>query len=399
MPLLPEHSNLPPLSIQQQEQAAAVLAAVRTAVATSGGWLPFDEYLQLVMYAPGLGYYSAGSTKFGADGDFTTAPELSSLFGYCVARRCAPLLGQLRAVGAGADILELGAGSGRLAVDVLTRLATLDALPDRYLILEVSAELRARQQALLSRLPADLWQRVVWLDALPAQPLRAVVLANEVADALPFKRFVVGTGGVNELGVIIDADGALQLGAQTAAAALQSECQRLMRELPVPLPPGYVFECCPLLDGWMAGLAHSLAAGAILLFDYGVGRSEYYHPERGSGTLRCHYRHHAHDDALLYPGLQDITAWVDFTRVAEAASTSGLEVSAYCTQAAFLLGAGIDVELSGEFSTLQRARLASEARQLLMPGEMGESFKCMVLARDIAVDAQGFAPQDLRRQL
>jgi SAM-dependent MidA family methyltransferase len=399
MPFQPEHSNLPPLSAQQREQAAAVLTAVRAAIAAAGGWLPFDEYLQLVMYAPGLGYYSAGSAKFGADGDFVTAPELSSLFGYCVARQCAPLLGQLRAAGAGVDVMELGAGSGRLALDVLTRLATLDVLPDRYLILEVSGELRARQQSLLTRLPPDLRQRVVWLDALPAQPLHAVILANEVADALPFKRFVVGTQAVNELGVTIGATGALQLGEQLAVPALLTEYQRMMRELPAVLPPGYVSECCPLLEGWIAGLAHSLAAGAILLLDYGVGRSEYYHAERSRGTLRCHYRHRAHDDALLHPGLQDITAWVDFTRVAEAASANGLTVSAYCTQAAFLLGAGIDAELSGELSALQRARLASAARQLLLPGEMGESFKCIALAKHCEIDAQHFAPQDLRRQL
>ena len=239
----------------------------------------------------------------------------------------------------------------------------------------------------------------MWLDSLPAQPLHAVVLANEVADALPFKRFLVGTQGVSELGVSIGADGALQLRAQAAAPALLTECQRMLRELPAVLLPGYASECCLLLDGWIAGLAHSLAAGAILLFDYGVGRSEYYHADRRQGTLRCHYRHRAHDDALLHPGLQDITAWVDFTRVAEAASASGLEVSAFCTQAAFLLGAGIDAELSAATGDLQRARLASEARQLLMPGEMGESFKCIALAKDIEVDAQRFAPHDLRRQL
>jgi SAM-dependent MidA family methyltransferase len=399
MPFLPEHSNLPPLSAQQQEQAAAVLAAVRAAIAAADGWLPFDEYLQLVMYAPGLGYYSAGSAKFGASGDFITAPELSSLFGYCVARQCAPLLGQLRAVGAAADILELGAGSGRLALAVLTRLASLEALPDRYLILEVSGELRARQQALLSNLSADLRHRVVWLDTLPTQPLHAVMLANEVADALPFKRFVVGTQGVNELGVTVGATGALRLGEHTAAPALLTEYRRMLRQLGAPLPAGYASECCPLLDGWIAGLAHALAAGAILLFDYGVGRSEYYHAQRSSGTLRCHFRHRAHDDALLHPGLQDITAWVDFTRVAEAATACGLEVAAYCTQTAMLLGAGIDAELQAAASDVQRARLASEARQLLMPGEMGESFKCMVLAKDCEVDAPGFAPQDLRRQL
>ncbi len=351
------------------------------------------------MYAPGLGYYSAGSAKFGAAGDFITAPELGSLFGHCVARQCAPLLQQLRAGGAGADLLELGAGSGRLAVDILTRLATLDALPDRYLILEVSAELRARQQARLASLPAGLQQRVSWLDTLPAVELRAVVLANEVADALPFKRCVVGDGTFSELGVGVDREGALQLQQRAASPALLAECRRLAADLPQSLPAGYTFELCPLLDGWIAGLAGTLAAGALLLFDYGVGRREYYHPERGNGTLRCHYRHHAHDDALLHPGLQDITAWVDFTRLAEAASANALELSVYCTQAAFMLGGGIAEEMAAADDDWQRMRLAGQARALLMPAAMGESFKCLLLTRACSVVAARFAPQDLRRQL
>ena len=376
-----------------------MLAAVRTAIAAHEGWLAFDEYLQLVMYAPGLGYYSAGSAKFGTDGDFITAPELSRLFGHCLARHCAPLLRQLRAGGAGADILELGAGSGRLAVDVLTRLASLNALPDRYLILEVSAELRARQQVLVATLPASLRERVSWLDRLPAQPLRAVMLANEVADALPFKRFAVGAGGLLEIGVAVDAEGGLRLRERAALPALAADFQRISANLPAKLPPGYTSELCPLLDGWIASLAQSLAAGAILLCDYGLARCEYYHPDRDHGTLRCHYRHRAHDDALWCPGLQDITAWVDFTRVAEAASVAQLDVSVYCTQAGMLLGAGIDQELAAATDERQRLRLAGEARQLLMPDAMGECFKCMALTRDCDVDAWRFAPQDLRRHL
>jgi SAM-dependent MidA family methyltransferase len=388
-----------PLTPAQRTHADAVLTAVRAAIAASHGWLPFDDYLRLVMYAPGLGYYSAGSTKFGADGDFITAPELGSLFGYCVARQCAPLLRQLRTPAAVADVLELGAGSGKLAVDVLTRLASLGELPQRYLILEVSAELRARQQALVATLPLALRRRVSWLDAMPAHPLRAVVLANEVADALPFKRFVVGADGVRELGVAAGNNGELRLHERPAAPSLSAECRRIAAELPRALDPGYNSELCPMMDSWIAELAASLSAGAILLFDYGVGRREYYHPERRDGTLRCHYRHMAHDNALLHPGLQDITAWVDFTRAAEAAAAGGLQVAVYCTQSAFLLGAGIDAELNAATSAMQRARMASEARQLLMPGEMGESFKCMLLTKDCEVDARSFAPQDLRHLL
>jgi SAM-dependent MidA family methyltransferase len=399
MPSSVQHSNLPALAPEQAEHAAAVLRAVQAAVRAAGGWLPFDDYLQLVMYAPGLGYYSAGAAKFGAAGDFITAPELSALFGHCVARQCAPLLRELARNGAQPDILELGAGSGRLAVDVLARLATLAALPARYLILEVSADLRERQRMLVATLPANLAGRVQWLDALPATPLHAVVLANEVADALPFKRFVMSGLGVSEQGVALAADGSLQLHERPACAKLVADCQRIAADLPEPLRDGYTSELCPLLDGWIAELAKTVAAGAILLFDYGVGRREYYHPERSRGTLRCHYRHRAHDDALLHPGLQDITAWVDFTRVAEAASAARLEVAGFCTQAAFLLGAGIDAELSVAADELQRAWLASEARQLLMPGEMGESFKAMALTKGCDASLHAFAVQDLRRQL
>jgi len=364
--------------------------------AERGGWLRFDDYLQQVLYAPGLGYYSAGATKLGAAGDFTTAPELAPLFGYCVARQCAPLLRQL---GPAADILELGAGSGRLAAAVLTRLATLGALPRRYLILEVSADLRARQQRLLESLPEALRVRIEWLDALPATPINGVMLANEVADALPFQRFEVGVIGPMSQGVCVDGNGELRLEVRPADAALLQELQRIVADLPAPFAAGYQSEVCPLLDGWLAGIAAALSSGVLLLFDYGLGRREYYHPQRAAGTLRCHYRHRAHNDPLLYPGLQDITAWVDFTRLAEAACDAGFSVSGYCNQAAFLLGAGIDAELDAVDDSSQRARLASAARQLLLPGEMGEIFKAMALTRDCPLPLSAFGVQDLRRTL
>jgi SAM-dependent MidA family methyltransferase len=396
MPSATEHSNLPLPDAIQQQQSAAVLADVRGAIASRGGWLPFDEYLQRVLYSPGLGYYSAGAAKLGAAGDFTTAPEISSLFGHCIARQCAALL---PALGPEAAILELGAGTGRLAATLLARLAELDALPARYLILEVSADLRARQQQLLAALPPALRARVTWIDALPTGPLHAVILANEVADALPFQRFAVDVDGVSAQGVSVAADGSLCWAARPADAALRREYQRIQADLAAPLAPGYSSEFCPMLDGWVAGLAATLAAGVVLLFDYGLGRRELYHPTRSSGTLRCHYRHRAHDDPFLYPGLQDITAWVDFTRVAEAAVEAGLEVVGYCTQAAFLLGAGIDAELALAEDPVQHARLVTQARQLLLPGEMGETFKAIALRRHCEVPLQGFAVQDLRRLL
>lgn len=396
-----EHSN-PPLTGAQQEHAAAVWQALHAAIGAAGGWLSFSDYLRLVLYAPGLGYYSAGAAKFGAAGDFVTAPELSPLFGHCVARQCAPLLQALRAdaaPGTSVDLFELGAGSGRLAAQVLTRLAMLQALPDRYLILEVSAELRARQQALLAALPSDLRARVQWLDSWPAVPVRAVVLANEVADALPFDCFAVREAGLMARGVGLDHAGGLAWRERPADTPLREEWQRLSADLPAPLPAGYVSEVCPLLDGWIASLLASLEHGTVLLFDYGLGRGEYYHPSRFAGTLRCHYRHLAHDDPFLHPGLQDITAWVDFTRVAEAAHAGGGSVAGYCTQAAFLLGAGLEPELALAADEGERIRWNSQARQLLLPGEMGETFKAMAIAKGIDASLGGFAVQDLRRLL
>ncbi len=394
-------SILPPLPPDEARHGALVLQAVRDAIAMHGGWLPFDDYLRIVLYAPGLGYYSAGSAKFGGGGDFVTAPELSGLFGRCVGRQCAQLL----QAGAG-EVLELGAGTGALAASVLATLAELERLPRHYYILEISAELRARQQQRLAMLPAALRARVHWLDALPAAPLAGVILANEVADALPFKRFVITAGAPLERGMALSPEGNLIEADRPADAALRSQIAHLGRGLIAPLPPGYVSELCPMLHPWIAALGAALSRGALLIIDYGLGRREYYHPQRSIGTLRCHFRHRAHEDPLLYPGLQDISAWVDFTRVAEAAADAGLEVAGYCTQAAFLLASGIESDLvaggaagatSGDVT--EHARLASQARQLLLPGEMGETFKVMALTRGEEAPLRGFEYQDLRRSL
>jgi len=400
---VPPAITIPPLDAAQREQLVATTAALQALIAAHGGWLPFDEYLQQVLYAPGLGYYSAGAAKFGASGDFVTAPEISPLFGACVARQCAPLLV------AGAEVLELGAGSGALAATLLVSLARLEALPQRYYILEVSADLRERQRARIAALPDALRARVQWLEALPVRPVRGVLLANEVADALPFQCFAVATGestgcgtdghGYLERGVAAGAGGELRWQLRPANAGLSRELQRLSASLAQPFAPGFQSELCVRLNPWIAALSAALESGMILLFDYGLGRGELFHPQRDSGTLRCHYRHRAHDDPFLFPGLQDISAWVDFTRLAEAASDVGLEVGGYCTQAAFLLGSGIELAMADAPDTGARARLAAQARELLMPGEMGESFKVMALTRAVKVPLAGFRHQDLRRLL
>jgi SAM-dependent MidA family methyltransferase len=320
-----------------------------------------------------------------------TAPELSGLYARCLASQCAPVL---RAVGG--DVLELGAGTGRLAAGVLTRLAELEQLPRHYYILEVSADLRGRQSETLEGLPAALRSRVAWLDALPATPITGVVLANEVADALPFQRFVIDAEALYQRGVGLSDEAALVDADRPASAALRAELGRIA---PNGWPRRYLSELCPMLGPWVAAIAKALSRGAVFLIDYGLPRHEYYHPQRNRGTLRCHFRHRAHDDPLLYPGLQDITAWVDFTRVAEAAVDAQLEVAGFCTQAAFLLANGIEAELAAASNTMERARLASQARVLLLPGEMGERFKVMALTRGFDEPLCGFAYQDLRRSL
>jgi SAM-dependent MidA family methyltransferase len=388
-------SILPAPSADEAEHSARLCALIRERIAAAGGWMDFETFMDLALYAPGLGYYSAGSAKLGRAGDFVTAPEVSDLFSRCVAQQCAEILA---AIGGG-DILEFGAGSGRMAAAVLTHLTALGVEPGRYAILEVSADLRERQRALLATLPARLSERVRWLDRWPEQPLRGLVLANEVLDALPCRRFVLYTDGVGALGVQTVPDGTLVLAERPADAMLEAACRRLLRELPQPLPDGYRSELCPRLESWIAGAAACLERGVMLLFDYGLPRAQYYHPQRVDGTLRCHYRHRAHDDPLTHIGVQDITAWVDFTRVAQGANASHLEVLGFATQAAFLLGTGIDAALGDAASDRERTRLAGEARRLLLPGEMGEAFKVMALGRGFDAPLAGFAHQDLRASL
>jgi SAM-dependent MidA family methyltransferase len=387
-------STLPAPGPDERAHTAAVATHIRDRIADAGGVIPFSEYMRAALYAPGLGYYSAGSVKLGAGGDFVTAPEVSALFGRCVARSCAQVLEE--SPGA---ILELGAGTGALAAVLLPELEALGRLPQRYLILEVSADFAARQRERLSTLPQALASRVEWLQRLPAKPLDGVVVANEVLDALPCERFVWRDGAVRSLGVAVDASGRFVDCEHEPASELRAAVEAMRRGRPEPWPDGYVSEVCLEVAPWIASLGDSLARGALLLFDYGLPRAHYYHPQRATGTLRCHYRHRAHDDPCLYPGLQDITAWVDFTRVAEAAVDHQLEVAGFCTQAAFLLGGGLQDLLGESTDPLERARLAGEAQRLLLPGEMGEAFKVMALARGLHRPLPAFQLQDLRASL
>ncbi len=391
-------SILPPLSPEERRHSRSLAGHIRAQLAAAGGWLSFERFMELALYAPGLGYYSAGSVKIGVGGDFVTAPEVSDLFNRCVARQCAEIL-----TTTGGGILELGAGTGRMAAVVLSALAAQGVLPERYAILEVSADLAARQRAHLAQLPPQLRERVVWLERLPETPLRGVMLANEVADALPCRRFIWCDGAVRELGVALAAECGEEISFREHSAAadapLARACEELLASLPGELPQGYASEVCLRVQPWIASLSECLGRGVLLLCDYGLPRRHYYHRERASGTLRCHFKQRAHADPYINVGVQDITAWVDFTRIAEAALAANLTVSGFATQTAFLLAAGLEGLVAEADDGAQRARLAGEARRLVLPEEMGEAFKFMALTRGYDSPLSGFALQDLRHLL
>jgi len=336
---MPERlEDLPTPDADARNHSMRVSGHLREVIARTGGAIPFADYMREALYAPGLGYYRAGTEKFGAAGDFVTAPEISPLFGRVVARQIAEALAAVD----GDTILELGAGSGRFALSILRTLAADGRLPARYCILEVSGELAARQRQTLAAEP-DLAARVQWLQGLPDEPVTGVILANEVADALPVERFASRGERIARMGVRAEGGGFAWC-ELPPFVELEERAVQLASRYGWPDP--YLSECCAELRGWIAALAGSLERGAILLFDYGLPEREYYHPQRDQGTLICHYRHRAHDNPFLWPGLTDITAWVDFSALADAARAVGLEVTGYGTQAHFLLGGGIGDALS-----------------------------------------------------
>lgn len=377
---------------------SAILARHIRAEIAAGGTIPFSRYMELALYAPGLGYYSAGASKFGEDGDFITAPELGPLFAQCVATAVAPVLHTL------ADdtvFFELGGGSGAFACDVLQALAERDALPTRYEILEPSADLRQRQrQRVSTTLTPGLAARVHWLDAPPQQPWRGVLFANEVLDALPTPRFQLRGGEVLEVHVACAEDGQFIDALRPADALLSGAVRHVERTLDVPFAEGYRSELLPQLPYWIQAIGGLLHDGVMLFADYGYPRREYYLPERCEGTLVCHYRHRAHADPYRLPGLQDLTAFVDFTALAEAGCGAGFDFSGYCSQASFLLGNGLTeyVQRAQHLPEVERYRLSTAAKRLTLPGEMGERFQVMGFERGADFSA-AFALGDLSRRL
>jgi SAM-dependent MidA family methyltransferase len=382
-------SSLPQPPSAALQHSQALLELIRSEIETAGGWISFERYMSLALYAPGLGYYAAGLEKFGDGGDFVTAPEISPLFGRCVARQAAQILRQT-----GGDVMELGAGSGKLAVDVLKELDALGCMPERYCILEVSENLRFRQkEKIFSRLELHLAQKVVWLDALP-EHFDGVILGNEVLDALPVHLLVQSGEGLLERGLTW-VDGLAWSDRRVEEGVLKTAGVELV------LPANYLTELNLAGRALVGSLVAMLRRGLVLLVDYGFPRREYYHPQREQGTLMCHYRHQAHADPLLYPGLQDITAHVDFTSIAEIAVAEGAQLAGYATQTAFLLACGITdllAQTSPEDVAAYMPQVAA-AQKLLSPAEMGELFKVIAFGKQLDMPLMGFAMGDQRYRL
>lgn len=392
----PQHA-LPEPGADERAHSERLQAIIRADIKQHGS-IPFWHYMELALYAPGLGYYSAGKTKFGASGDFVTASEIGDLFARSMARSVSNVL---RAA-ADSVFLEVGGGSGKFAAAALAEWEVLGCLPRHYQILDRSAELRARQRDTIAARVPHLLHRVQWLDAPPESSWRGVLFANEVIDALPAHRFVIRDGEVREVHVALNAADQLCLVEREAETMLIAATRHIAADLDAPIADGYRSEILPQLPYWIDAVCGTLEAGLAVFVDYGYPRHEFYHPDRRDGTLTCHYHHRAHDDALLWPGLQDITTWVDFTALAEAATHARWPLAGFTSQAQFLLASGLlDLLQIEQLSRDEAGRyaLAQEVKRLTLPGEMGERFKVMCFARGIDGVPPAFTAYDQSRRL
>ncbi|MFA6014512.1 MAG: class I SAM-dependent methyltransferase [Gallionellaceae bacterium] len=382
-------TSLPLPSPEALAHSARLCELIQQDIILQGGWIPFSRFMELALYAPGLGYYTAGAHKLGEAGDFITAPELSSLFGRTLAKQLTEIMQSSTP-----HILELGAGSGKLAVDILGELEKLEAVPESYSILEVSADLRERQQQLIREKIPHLASRVFWLDVLP-EKISGAVIGNEVLDALPVHLLSWENGSILERGVC-NKDTRFSWQDKPLQNPALSD---IARQLDVP--DSYLSEISPEVRGLISSICERMELGAMLFIDYGFGAREYYHAQRNRGTLMCHYRHHAHDDPFYLPGLQDITAHVDFTAVAEAAIDHGAHFLGYTSQANFLINNKI-IELLKTISPNDintYAPLSAQLQKLTSPAEMGELFKVIALGKGLDVPLSGFLRGDLSRLL
>ncbi|MDZ7751890.1 MAG: SAM-dependent methyltransferase [Gammaproteobacteria bacterium] len=394
--MVAELGPLPSPAAEGLARSTALGTRIREAIDDGGGAIDFARYMEMALYTPGLGYYSGAGSPFGSAGDFITAPEISALFGQCLAAYLAPVLGHL----GDADVLEFGPGSGALAVAVLNTLATLDRVPRRYRMLELSGTLAAAQRTTLEALDGPLRERVEWLDRLPATGLRGCFIANEVADAIPFRRLRIGRETVQEWRVAWQDGGPAWALGPLRDDGLAAAVARLRPFLAADSLP-YDTEVAPARRAWLASAAATLREGAMVVLDYGFERRELCRAGRHGGTMACHYRHHTHDDPLILPGLQDITSHVDFTDLAEAAVDAGLDVAGFTTQAQFLLGQGLLERAAAAGADLSLAALArsGEIKRLTLPGEMGEVFKVLALGRQLPPGLLTFPGRDMRARL
>ncbi len=392
------HATLPPASESALTHSHSVQTMIQDQIHTAGGWISFEQFMDLALYAPGMGYYTSGATKFGSAGDFVTAPEISPLFGRTLAQQVIQISQQINE----ADILEFGAGSGKLALDLLLELEKSDSLPKKYFILEISAELRQRQYMLFANKAPHLVDRLEWLEQLPTQ-FNGIILANEVLDAMPVHIVTWHNNALLERGVTWQNDQFAWQDRPIHNAELHDIASQL---IPLINPNSdliypYVSEINLAATYFMRSLASILRRGVILLIDYGFGRNEYYHPQRNQGTLMCHYRHYAHNDPFYLPGLQDITNHVDFSAITQAAEDTGLQLMGYTTQAYFLINCGIteilaQTSIEGMNNYLSQA---SQLQKLVSPAEMGELFKVIAFGKNFPESLIGFRSGDMSRLL
>lgn len=376
-----------------QSHSELVMENLAKEIKANQGWISFEDFFEFVMYKPGLGYYSAGAKKLGSSGDFTTSPEISRLFGKTVSNQVLALLNNF----ASPSIIEIGAGSGRLAYDIITNLINSKMDFDKYYILEVSADFRERQRQELSLLPDETFEKVIWLDSILEAPVEGIVIGNEVIDALPFKRFTVVDHKIQEIGVSIK-NGQLTESTRDADKTLAEEVRLIEKALNRDFEQNYTSEIRLNIGQWLKGISSMLKSGALLFIDYGYSRQEYYAEDRKNGSMICHYRNTAHENPFLNLGVQDISASVEFTLLAEKALEEQLEVGLFTSQSDFLINGNILGELDKIEDDTLRMELTQEIKQLLMPSQMGQTFKCMMLYKNISLDSfEGI--RDLRHTL
>lgn len=383
--------TLPTPSAEALAHSKQLQAVIAKKIETQGGAISFHDFMQAALYEPSLGYYVAGLRKIGAQGDFVTAPEISPLFSQCLANQCAQILTELGT----SSILELGAGSGLMAAQILLHLEKCACLPEHYFILDLSPDLQVRQRETLEQYAPHLLSKVQWLSSLPTEPFQGVILGNELLDAMPIELFTVTEHGIHTVQVAWNKDQFTWL----TTPSMQADYIQNLLATDLVLP--YTSEYNPALTPWMHSLADCLATGALILIDYGYERADYYHPERNQGTLLCHYQHRVHDQPLIYVGLQDLTASVDFTAVAEAGVEAGLQLAGYTSQAAFLANSGLeDLFIEALHQNPQaNYQLAQQIRSLSLPSEMGERFKVIALTKGFTTPLLSFRLGDRQHRL